>query len=530
MHGLLYFLTYEKKLNNMIKINNSKLSIVELNFTKGDTEVTGIDKNKLKYQKLILTSPGTHQFAILPVTSDTVTIPSSVKKLKFSEAWAIEKGTTKATKEKYTGLEKDVMLKWVKALYPVHLDTAELLCHACGYGNVLNGFYESYGTEMIRSFYRLIDSITSGMGKGTKASARTYCYQYGSRKYSIYQLLKDFIEAGDVKIYTDPALIGSYKRITRGVISAGTLVPDKWCEVIGIIGNRTRANLSLSYKSMVTVAIPTNSYGIPSSLDLESVRSFCIVKDGIIWSTKLGIKTSNRSLIKKLRNAGVIEMGLVYDDEYLLNLEKLPVISARETRNITSWLLAKSEVSVEYARIGSMWAAKKDLMERKKLAVCPKKMDDEAISEKEKLLHSLGIYGNKYIPRTTVVPAKSSYESYEISGNISQLPKDPSLQITNAINNSPSTNPIIKAIVEDIEKNHNLSGRTYLESYDYWENEKVQRIKRLRDLKFRLILGKTLKFSDKRDTKIENVVVKYPVSGLNYVNVFWKVYKSKFEV
>ena len=147
----------------MIKINNSKLSIVELNFTKGDTEVTGIDKNKLKYQKLILTSPGTHQFAILPVTSDTVTIPSSVKKLKFSEAWAIEKGTTKATKEKYTGLEKDVMLKWVKALYPIHLDTAELLCHACGYGNVLKSFYESYGTEMIRSFYRLIDSITSGM-------------------------------------------------------------------------------------------------------------------------------------------------------------------------------------------------------------------------------------------------------------------------------------------------------------------------------------------------------------------------------
>ena len=65
---------------------------------------------------------------------------------------------------------------------------------------------------------------------------------------------------------------------------------------------------------------------------------------------------------------------------------------------------------------------------------------------------------------------------------------------------------------------------------DYWENEKMSRIKNLRDLKFRLILGKTLKFSDNRGRKIENVSVKYPVVGLNYVNVFWKVYKTKFEI
>ena len=46
----------------MIKINNSKLSIVELNFTKGDTRVTGIDKKKLRYQSILLTSPKSHQF------------------------------------------------------------------------------------------------------------------------------------------------------------------------------------------------------------------------------------------------------------------------------------------------------------------------------------------------------------------------------------------------------------------------------------------------------------------------------------
>ena len=93
-----------------------------------------------------------------------------------------------------------------------------------------------------------------------------------------------------------------------------------------------------------------------------------------------------------------------------------------------------------------------------------------------------------------------------------------------------TTNPTVKAIVEDIEKEHNLSGRTYKESIDYWDNKMMSAIKKRRDLKFRLILGKTLKFSDNRRTKIENVSVKYPVSGLNYVNVFWKVYKTRFEI
>ena len=513
-----------------IKINNSKLSIVELNFSKGDTQIKGIDKDKLRYQRIMLTSPGTSQFAILPATSSVVDIPSSIQKARYSEAWAIEKVSTKATKEKYTGFDKDVMLKWMKELYPRHLDTAELLCHACGYGNVIKGFYESYGTEMIRDFYRLIDSITSGMSAGTKTCSRKYPYQYTAPKYSVYQLLKDIMKAGDVKIYTDPALIGEYKRITRGVKTAGTIIPDKWCEVIGLVGNRTRANLSLSYKSMISVPIPANSFGITGPKDLECIRSYCIIKDGVTWSTSLGIKTKDKTLVRKLRGAGVIEMDLVYDDEYLLDLEKLPVISVSDTRNITSWDLAAAEVAIEYARIGGIWARRKAAMEKKGLTTCPKKMGIDPITPEEEFLHSLGIYGNSYVPKTTAMDVIKTYESFEITGRIPQLPLDPTVQVVNAINGSPATHTIIKEIVADIEKNHILSGRTYQESAEYWEKEVNKKIKRLRDLKFRLILGKTLKFSDNRRTKIENVQVKYPVVGLNYVNVFWKVYKSKFEI
>lgn len=513
-----------------IKINNSKLSIVELNFSKGDTKIVGLDKSKLRYQKVLLTTPGTHQFAVLPVTSSTVDIPSSVQRARYSEAWAIEKVGTKATKEKYNGFEKDVMLKWMKVLYPSHLDTAELLCQACGYGNVMREFYESYGTDMIRDFYRLIDSITCGISTGTKKSDKKYPYQYVAPKYSVYRLLKDMIEAGDVKIYTDPDLIGKYKRITRGVAVAGTLVADKWCEVIGLVGNRTRANLSISYKSDISVPIPANSFGITGPKTLECVRSYCIIKDGMTWSTKIGIKTKNKSLVKKLYGSGIIDMRLIYDDEYLLDLEKLPVISVSDTKNITSWTLAGAEIAVEYARIGSLWATRKDFMERKKLPVCPKKMDSGSITPEESFLHSLGIYGNKYIPKVTTLGVTKVYESYEVEGHISQLPKDPVVQVINAINGSALTNPTVKAIVEDIEKEHNLSGRTYKESIDYWDNKMMSAIKKLRDLKFRLILGKTLKFSDNRRTKIENVSVKYPVSGLNYVNVFWKVYKTRFEI
>jgi hypothetical protein len=397
----------------MIKINGSKIGITQLDYEKGDSLVK-VNKGSLKYQRILFTSPGTSKFAVLPAVAEEIEVPSGIRKA-FSEAWVIEKTTDKAMKEKYNGFEKDVMLKWMKSLYPSHLDTAELLCRACGYGNVMTKFYKSYGTEMIRDFYRLIDSITDGYEKGSGKSEKKYAAQYISKKYSVYELLQDIMKSGKVKIYTDPELLGEYKRITRKKIIEGSMVPDLWCPVVGLVGNRERANLSLSYKTQITVDVPENSHGAaPGPRNLECVRSFCIVKDGLVWSKRLGIKTEDKTLVRKLRGSGAIEMDLVMSDEYLLNLENLPVISIPQIRHITSWQLAEAETAIEYARIGGIWARRMEYMERKSLPKCPDKMEIEPTSPAEVYLRSLGIYGNKYIPVSKTADVEKRYVCFEV--------------------------------------------------------------------------------------------------------------------
>ena len=512
----------------MININDSKLSIIKIDtFDKGDTKITGIDKTKLRYQVVLLTSSKTEQIAILPVLEGgVVSVPRSCR--QFNEAWILENGTKKWTKEKYDGLDKDVMMKWLKALYPSRLDTAELICHAIGYGNLLNEFYSSYGTDMIRDFYRHIDSIINGSEAGTKISKK-YVKQYVAPRYSVYELLRDILEAGDVQIYTDPDLLGKYKRISRGTKTGATTLPDRWCKAIGVVGNRTRANLSISYDSKVTVEIPTNSLGIPAGpKELTSTRSFCIIKDGVLWSRKLGIKTKNSTLLRKLRNSKAIEMGLVYDDEYLLDLSKIPVISCAKTRYITSHTMASAELKVEYSRIAYLYSLYKERAER--LGTKAEKIPVAKPTPEEQFLHGLGIYGDKYIPPKTVTASvESTYESIEVVGNLLGFLKDPSGQILKYINTGTSSYEYVNEILKDIEKKHATSGRTWAEEIKFWDNENGKRIKVLRDLKFRFILGKTLKFSDNR-SKVENVRVPIYLGGTKYATVYWTVKKSKFEV
>jgi hypothetical protein len=306
----------------MININGSKLRITQLNFSRGDSKILGIDKKSLRYQKVLFTSPRSSEFTVLSVPSSDLDIPNSIRKAGYCEAWVIEKADKKFTKEKYDGFEKDVMLKWAKALFPSRLDTAEILIRAIDYGNVTKKFYESYGTDLIREFYGLVDMILDGTAKPTMRCDKKFAPHYIAPKYSILNLMNDIMEAGDVKIYTDPDLIGQYKRISKKLTFSGTIVPDKWCKVIGLVGNRTRANLSLGYQSFINVTVPENKFGIPSETrELKTNRSFCIVKDGVVWSKWLGIKTKNNSLVRKMKASGIIKSGIVYEDEYLVNLE-----------------------------------------------------------------------------------------------------------------------------------------------------------------------------------------------------------------
>ena len=518
-----------------MNISNSRLRIVKLDYSNGDTKISGIDKSQLRYQKVLFINTKTVENYVLGVGSGTISIPNAIRRGGYDEAYVITKGNPKAGKEKYTGLEKDIMLRWLKVLYPSHLDTAELLVGAIGYENITKMFYESYGTEMIREFYRKIDDIVAGYSSGTKEKTK-YVPQYQRSRYSIHELIEDLVQA-KVMIYTDPDLLGEYRRISRGTKTptGSKKLPDKWCRINGITGNRTRANMSLGYSCVVSVDVPENTVGVePGPRELTTARSYCIIKDGVLWSKYLGIKTSDKNLVRKLKSSGIIEMGIVYDDEYLLDLQRLPVISKSKIKNITSWSMARAELNVELDKWAGTWARRMAWMEKKSLLACPKTMSEPEDPAVE-FLHSLGIYGNTYIPRVEADKVKDSYKTFELIGCVSGVPKDPTASVINYINKvSHRTNPIISEYLDSIVKEHKNSGRTYQESVEYYEKKLGKDIKTLRDLKFRFILGKTLKFSDKQRSKVENVRVSMPVkTTADYkgkLGVSWRFEKTTVEI
>lgn len=515
----------------MININGSKLRITQLNFTKGDSVILGIDKKNLRYQKVLFTSPMSSKVDVLPIPTSDLAIPNQIKRAGYSEAWVIEKTNTKFTKEKYDGLEKDVMLKWVVQLFPSKLDTAEILVRAIDYGNITKKFYESYGTDLIREFYGLANMILDGLAKPTGKSEKKYAPQYISPRYSILSFLKDVLEAKDVQIYTDPELIGKYKRISRKLKLTGTIIPDKWCKVIGMVGNRTRANLSLSYQTLINITIPENEFGVKAETrELKTNRSFCIVKDGIVWSKWLGIKTKNKTLVRKMTMAGIIKSGIVYDDEYLLNLESLPAISASEIRHISSTQMAKVEAAIMLDKLGAAWARRKDYMEKHSLSVCPK-LPQAIVSDADKFLHSIGIYGDTYIPvKSELDVVTKTYETYEVVGMVHGISSDPSLVAVKYINGKLEDGPA-KTWLDKTAEEHESSGLSWKQEAEYWEEKLARDIHRLRELKYRFILGKSLKFCDIRNTKVENVRVDLPVDmTMNKLVVSWKMIKNRVEI
>ena len=421
------------------------------------------------------------------------------------------------------------MLKWVKVLFPAHLDTAEVLVRAIDYGNVTRKFYESYGTDLIREFYRLIDSIIDGIEKGTGKSDKKFAKQYISPKYNVLQFLHDIIEAGDVMIYTDPDLIGQYKRISRKLKFSGTIVPDKWCKVIGIVGNRTRANLSLSYETKISVSVPENTFGVEAGTrELKTKRSFCFVKDGVVWQKWLGIKTSNKALVRKMLNSGIVKSGIVYSDEFLVNLEMLPAINKNDIRFISSFRMARREVNVELCKIAGAWARRREYMEKKSLTTCPK-LPQPVIGDAEKFLHSLGIFGDTYVPpKTEVDSMRRSYETYEVVGHVVGI-SDPAITASRFINKSGKVAGAVENYLKILEQEHVSSGRTWDEEINYWEKQTQNSIIALRDLKYRFILGKSMKFCDDRRTKVENVRAQIPI-GDKSLTVFWTMDKNTVEL
>lgn len=505
----------------MIKINGTRLAIMPLNFKMGDVEVSGYTKKKLKYQHLLFrSSEGDYRMlSICGIMKDKATVPSSLSS-KYSEAWGLIKTEGKYSSISYTAEDKRIMQDYLCAMIEMeHFDTAENLCFALNDEEISKRFYSAYGREALKSFCEYVKSNIPS----TSGSLR-YSKIYQRNRYSVYQLVKDLVEDKSM-IYTDPSLIGSYTKISRGVRSGSSFVPDRWSKVIDFSGNMTRANLSLTYSGPHFVNIPENEFGITSGLkEVKAVKSFCIVKDGLLWTTQLGVKVNNKRLLNKFRGAGILKSNLVYDDEYLLDLTQIPIIGKSSLRFVKSGLLAAYEGMYEMRKINIEYYTRAKYKAEKGLSKLPEKIE---LEESEKFLHSLGIYGENYIPPHVSVDIPSrEYETLELVGIVNGLPNNIVREITSFINKGKCRNSLLQKLLQESYNLAVFAKNDYNKLIKEEIKCKDQMAKNIRDHKFRLIMGKTLRFSDK--VQAENS--KIPTTlGKDYIEttVEWKTKKTK---
>ena len=199
---------------------------------------------------------------------------------------------------------------------------------------------------------------------------------------------------------------------------------------------------------------------------------------------------------------GVVKSDLVFADELLLDLTKLPIIRKDKTK-VRSIDLARAESNIRLAEIAEMYIRCKEWMERKAVSVLPDKIDRLEKDDAEKFLNGLGIYGDKYIPTHVTTSTDKSYETLEVVSSISGIPKDPYTQVRNYINGLKKCNNIVKCFLDN-QVVPRLKSSTYKEAKEVWKKEKERNIALLRDLKFRLIMSKNLSLYEHKSPKVTN--------------------------
>lgn len=507
-----------------IKINDSKLKLVQLDTTKvvrKDVIRLEFNKRKLKFQFCLKISRGEnntiHRFIYSSLNG--VYPGRNIVYKQMNEIWVIEKTEIKYSGETYTDDDIRVITCFLNTLVRCdYISAAESLALSTGDKEIVDYFYKYFGSTGKSQFCGYLqDRVYSGKKYEITPINIKIQKRYERERYSVQELLYDLVEDG-ASILVDPDLIEEYKTIgIKKVDSQGSVrsQKEKWCKVVDVLGNSRRANLSLSVYSSVLVNIPENPYGIPSGEhEYKKESSYCIIRDGILHMNHLGVKVSE-PLAKKLRRYKVLGPELLQEGEYLLNLTKIPVVNKRDLYPIGKDQLVNCEIMYR------LWSAAKKYIE----TIYPE--TDDGISDGEKFLRSLGIYGDLYkMPkdREKEVRRGESYGYYEYISNTPNLPYIPemykycleynSIQITSNVLLNKFFNEI--DIKNRCEKDLENSKK---EIYSIYNEVAVK----LRKLKFKIMLSKQISFPYTRGY-IENppgyrdhyLVIKFPKTGTDF--------------
>ena len=520
-------------MKNVIKINGTNLSLNNISSSNNIIDLSSV-KKKMKYQ-FVVSYNGEINGKSYKIHETSTYGQAKIINLGFEDGtWAIiTNSKSYFSGENYTKDDLRIIYGFILATYKNgKLDTCENLCLATEDQNIIQKFYSSYGSFKTCKLDDMILNTAWEDDYIPSKSATKNAKIYGGRRYSIYRLMNDLVKDKS-KVLVNKELVGPYHRITpKKEDSNKKYDTDKWWEILDVKGNRRRANLSLVLKSKVIVEIPKNDKRVtPGIRNLNSISSFCLVKDGIHHVKYLGVEINDIKLRRKIKGAGLVEMNLLNDGQYLLNLEKIPVISKSDIKPIKSsemaklvldWLLEDARFNYynrlihknEYEKNGT-----------KKAVV---------LDEKEKYLRSLGIYGKNYVPvREKVKFSGNSYDTIDLTMSVKGFPKSifRCINKVSGITNgySPKTGSDEFNLVEWLKKQDTTS-KPLSELLDDSENRYEDLNVELRNRVFCLIMSKNVRFNDYLKPDVDEVTGKVKTKDFGEIDVKWMFKRQTVEI
>lgn len=483
---------------NIIHIRGTQLSLVNIgNSIKCDTAlkksiyyqiISEIKNNPLVYN---LDNYNYNFVDLKKVTN--ISISSS-----YEYFWIVKKTSNKKYENIiYNKSEIVVLLKFSETcLISNYIPLAEGLILASGIKSVINSFYSYFGEHRKKKCIDTIKETIINIGRipDTSIQISNKVPMYDRSRYSIYTLLNDLLK-DNAKFMIPKDLFGTdYCYVT----DEGNIINlDNWRSINNIVGNSSRANLSIK----------------------SGNNLYCIIQDGILKQDKILVRVSNklRGKLKRIKNLIDLD-NVITSNDLVLNLTNLPIISKSKLQRFSirtlSEILARikiSKIMIEYLRYEKGEITNNN--SSKSPSNVETNMENKDFIKTDKKINKLEVIG-KILDLGGISKTKriSAYNCY--------------------LNNTKSQEPVINNsnifTILSINNNYKkLLNKNKDELLNYWISERDKYSLLLKDKIFRLILSKELKFSDKHQPYILTCIVcKTNVYGVT-VNVSWKLKDTK---
>ena len=526
-----------------IGINRSRLELVQLESVYSSSgnyfslQLTKNEKHSLKIQyvvEIIYYDKRILKYKLRDIRGRRFITTRREDSEQKCEFWCIKQNSSEFNGEMYTFEELRIIYSFIDLMYRNRfIDITEALVHGTEDKQIISEFYKASSPNEILSYCgnleKIVIDITSSDIETTPIACEQdipkKCYNtYG--KYSVEKLLTDLVN-DDAEILVDPQLIGKYERISCGELPKddnAEYQKENWYKITGILGNKRRANLSLTYSMDTKVGIPVNPYDIiPGVYTFKKKSAICIIKDSILHQKYLGVKVS-KTLEKKLKRTKVLVGDLLGEGEFLIDFSKLPVVSKDWIREVSKSHLGKLEVQYILSKIilkyiNFIW----------------EKNREEKKSDKELFLESLGIYGEYYkgckneddpynedIPTYPVIELTPRISAENV--NIWEGYDETQYKLYHDLTKRSQTSRWLRELFDSINIDENCS-KNLEEFKNKWISCRNSYGNEIRERVFDLIMSKTFYFTEGYIGR-NNVRVKLIENKDFYVRVNW-IFKSR---